>query len=236
MNRINLIQYLINKYSYSKYLEIGTQKGNSFFPIKCRYKIAVDPKFRIRRSRKLLWYIKNIYNLGNSYFEVTSDHFFLNEKDFLRNKGTLDIVLIDGLHTFEAALNDALNSLNNLSKNGIIIMHDCFPPHKSASVYATNANEAIKIAGGSSDWTGEWCGDTWKAIAYLKKQYPLDLEVHVLDFDYGLGIVKLKNTENIDLSLNRELMDEVDMLTYEDLINDPKKIIGLKNQEFYRNL
>lgn len=236
MNRIDLIQYFINKYSYTKYLEIGTQKGNSFFPLKCKYKVAVDPKFRIRKSKKIQWCFKNIYNLNNRYFEMTSDKFFLHEKDFLRKRGTFDIVLVDGLHTFEATLNDVMNSLRNLSLNGLIIMHDCFPPHQSASIPAVNANEAIKIARGLPDWTGEWCGDTWKAVAYLKKQYPEELEVDVLNFDYGLGVVRYKNKKTFDLSLNENLIKEIEKLSYEDLISDPEGIIGLKEREFYRNI
>lgn len=236
MDRVFLIQYLIDKHNYSKYLEIGTQKGISFFPIKCKKKIAVDPDFKIIFREKFEWYYRNISNLRNSYFEMTSDIFFLRKKSYLKNIGQLEIVLIDGLHTFKAALNDSINVLKYLNENGTIILHDCFPPHKAASIYANNADEAILKAEKMNGWNGEWCGDTWKAIAYLKKRYPVELKVFVLDCDYGLGVIQFKRNRNLDFILNKELFDEINELEYEDLINKPQEIIGLREQENYKSL
>lgn len=236
MDRIFLIQYLIDKHKYSKYLEIGTQNGISFFPIKCKKKIAVDPDFRILFREKIEWYFTNINNLRNRFFEMTSDNFFLNKKIYLKNIGHLDIILIDGLHTFQAALNDSLNSLKYLSKNGTIILHDCLPPHQAAAIYAINADEAILKGGNLSGWNGEWCGDTWKAIVYLKKRYPEELNVFVLDCDYGLGVIQFRKNQNLELRLNKALFDEINKLEYEDLINNPQQLIGLKEKENYKSL
>lgn len=52
VDRISLINYLINKYNFSTYLEIGVQKGKSFFPIKCKKKIGVDPYLKIDNKEK----------------------------------------------------------------------------------------------------------------------------------------------------------------------------------------
>lgn len=236
MDRIKLIQFLIDKYQFTSYLEIGTQKGISFFPIRCRKKIAVDPKFRIRRKTKLEWNFRNFYNLRNDFFEMTSDEFFQNKKSFLKKLNTIDIVLIDGLHTFRGTLNDALNSLKYLSTEGIIVLHDCFPPHTAAALYANDADEAIKKYSDHKEWTGEWCGDTWKAIAYLKRKYPEDLEISVLDLDYGLGILKIKKRSNLATEIDENLFLKIDQLEYKDLIESPESLINLRKANYYQQI
>ncbi len=59
MNRITLIQKIIDKGNFSTYLEIGSQSGKSFLPIKCKNKIAVDPVFDIPIEKKIKWFIKH---------------------------------------------------------------------------------------------------------------------------------------------------------------------------------
>ena len=48
--------------------------------------------------------------------KMTSDEFFYNNND------KFDIIFIDGLHQYEQVIKDVKNSLNCLTKNGII---DC---------------------------------------------------------------------------------------------------------------
>lgn len=236
IDRISLIQYLIKKYKFSKYLEIGTQKGESFFPVVCKKKVAVDPEFKIDFKNKIKWYLTNLSNFKNVYFQMTSDDFFQNHQSFLKNKGRLDIVLIDGLHTFSATLKDSLNCLDHLSRNGIIVLHDCYPPHKAASIYAENAEEAIKIGSAMEGWTGEWCGDSWKAIVYLREKYKECLEVFVLESDYGLGVIKVKKDIRFDLEIDEELFRRIDSLQYEDLSQNSSELIGLKPSSVYMEL
>lgn len=236
MDRIKVVQYLIDKYKFTKYLEIGTQRGYSFFPIRCKKKIAVDPCFIINSRVKRSWFFKNFYNLRNKYFEMTSDEFFLSQGFFLKKQGKLDIVLIDGLHTFKASLKDAINSLKNLRENGVIIIHDCYPPHKAAAIIAENEVDANALSKQVDGWTGEWCGDTWKTITYLRRNYKSELNVFVLDVDYGLGIIKFNSKREIDLNFNLELYNQVNKLSYEELIKNPKELIGLTNKENYKDI
>ncbi|NAS29819.1 class I SAM-dependent methyltransferase [Flavobacteriaceae bacterium R38] len=230
MNRIELIQKLIDKKKYKKYLEIGTYKGTSFFPIRCKYKVAVDPKFNIPLKRKLKWIWKNPYNALNSYFEETSDSFFDNRQSYLKNLKQLDIVFIDGLHTFKASLYDALNSLNYVQEDGIIVMHDCYPPTETAGVPAESLEDAAKM--NLKDWTGEWCGDVWKTIVYLKEKYPDDLEVYVIDTDYGLGVLKKKNNHKLDLQIDNDLYKKCDEIEYSDMKNNPSEVLSLRDIDF----
>ena len=100
--RWDLIEYLINKYGYSDYLEIGCDQDQLFSKIKIQNKVGVDPS-----------------NGGN--VRKTSDEFFKE------NKKKFDIVFIDGLHTYDQVKKDILNSVNCLKENGIVLVHDCMP-------------------------------------------------------------------------------------------------------------
>jgi hypothetical protein len=106
MNKINIINHLINKFGYQKYLEIGVMfKKNNFDQIKCDYKISVDPG-----------------NYDTYDYNMTSNDFFE------QNKEKFDIIFIDGLHLAEQVDKDIENSLNILNNNGIIVLHDTNPP------------------------------------------------------------------------------------------------------------
>ena len=100
--RWDLIDYLIKKYDYKDYLEIGCDRDQLFSRIKLENKIGVDP-----------------YSGGN--VRKTSDDFFLE------NNKTFDLVFIDGLHTYAQVKKDILNSIKFLNINGIILVHDCLP-------------------------------------------------------------------------------------------------------------
>jgi len=100
--RWDLIDYLIKKYNYKDYLEIGCDKDQLFSRVEIQNKMGVDP-----------------YSGGN--IRKTSDDFFLN------NNQTFDLVFIDGLHTYAQVKKDILNSIKFLNNKGIILVHDCLP-------------------------------------------------------------------------------------------------------------
>ena len=226
MNRISLIQSLIKERGYNVYLEIGTYKGVSFLPVKSKIKVAVDPKIKISYFTRIKRHFNKRRGEKIYYFEMTSDKFFQRKKRFLEQNGP-DIVLVDGLHTFEASLNDVLNSLKYLNDDGVIIMHDCYPPHKAAATPAESGTEARRI--GVEGWTGTWCGDVWKTIVYLRERYPDILDVHVLNTDFGLGmIIPKKNCKTLELQVNEALYNRINKLDYDNLVSDPTGVIGLR--------
>ncbi len=106
MNRTEIINTLIKKNNYKRYLEIGVntpaQPGYSHTSIQVETKHGVDPNV-------------------DTNFRMTSDDFFA------QNKERYDIVFVDGLHTFEQAYKDIINALTCLSENGTIVVHDCNP-------------------------------------------------------------------------------------------------------------
>ena len=227
MDRIQVLQNFIDKKNYSNYLEIGTFKGQSLLPLKCKRKIAVDPDFQISKRNRLKWCLKNPCNIFNRYFEMRSEDFFQKKANWLRKKGKRDLVFIDGLHTFKASLSDVLNSLGYLDSKGTIILHDCFPPNKAAATPAESIEDAnqMQIEG----WKKEWCGDVWKTIVYLKEQYNEELEVFVLNRDYGLGIIRPKLNGNFSVTINEELYKKIEALDYEHLKSNPDEILGIRD-------
>jgi hypothetical protein len=116
-------------------------------------------------------------------FIGTSDQYFESlDKDIM-----FDIIFIDGLHHSDQVIKDVENSLAHLSEGGTIVVHDCLPE--------TYFNQ-VRV-----DHGGEWTGDVWKAIVYLKGRRE-DLNIKVVDYDWGCGIIQRgsqKLIEELDL-------------------------------------
>ena len=230
MNRVRLINSIIQKGNFKRYLEIGTRSGTSLYAIGCKNKIAIDPNFIIPKTEKLK---RKIFDLKNGrkthYFEMTSDDFFERKKSFIKTFGNIDIALVDGMHTYHQALKDVLNILPFMNEKSVIVMHDCFPVSEPSST-AYNSEEFLAKEK-HPDWTGEWNGDTWKSILYLLKKYPMDLDVFVLDTDYGLGIVQKKHNLPLNVELDTDLFRQFIPYTYQDLKKNPEELIHLKPKD-----
>jgi len=229
MNRFKLLQDLINRHGYEMFLEIGTHKGKTFLPLKCKYKTAVDPSFRISIPFFLKQLFRNPTNFRNRYYSMTSDAFFAKKMGYLEKNGKPDLIFIDGLHTFEASLRDVLNSLKHLNLKGTIVLHDCFPPSKASATPAKSLKEAAKMD--IPDWTGAWCGDVWKTIVYLKELYKTELDVFVINTDLGLGVIRNKSLNPAELKIDKFFFNAIDSYDFDYLIRDPEETIGLKNPD-----
>jgi len=224
MNRIDVIQNIIDKIKANIYLEIGVRSGDAFLKIKAKNKYGVDPNFTITLWKKFRYYFKNPYNIFNKYFIIESDAFFDKEKSRLSKSG-IDVVFIDGLHTFHQSLRDVQNSLKYLNKNGIIVLHDCNPSSAAAALPAKSFEDIAKS--NPLGFTGVWNGDVWKTIVYLRAARE-DLNVFVLDCDFGLGIITKEQPE----SILKYSADEVHNLTYDDLSKNRKTMLNLKEAIF----
>lgn len=229
MNRIELAQAIIDKENFQNYLEIGSRSGLSFLPIRCNYKIAIDPKFVIAPKYKLKQYIKNPSNFRNKYFEGTSDVFFEKRVDLLQNR-KIDVALIDGLHNFETALNDALNCIKYLNAKGTIIMHDCLPCDAYSATPANSIDEVVQK--NYKDWNGQWCGDVWKTIVYLRRKFDQFLDVYVIDTDFGLGIIQMKQPiDKEQFKIDKTEYDAINDLLFEDMILQKEQYLGLISEQ-----
>ena len=223
MDRQQVIQTLMKEKKLNNYLEIGVFNGHIFFRVKSNFKVAVDPEFRFGALRKFVKSLLNPRNFRNKYFEKTSDAFFQEDAPSLLNNKKFDIALIDGMHEYEYALRDVENTLQYLSPNGIIVMHDCNPKTKLA---ASSFDEWKQ-----RQFAGTWNGDVWKVMLHMQSLRS-DVNAFVLDCDHGLGIItwgkpekKLKYTK-----------DQINSLTYEDFNKNRKDFINLKSPSYlYEN-
>jgi hypothetical protein len=134
--RGEIVQRVLDRLGGRVYLEIGVQSGVCFFKVRAKKKIAVDPRFLIGWKRKLKYILRNPCNLWNTYAEMTSDDFFATHGRFL-HKRPPDVVLIDGLHTYDQSLRDVVNALEYMPQRGVVLVHDCNPSNTAAAEPAT---------------------------------------------------------------------------------------------------
>jgi hypothetical protein len=229
MNRLDIIQIVINRLKAKTFLEIGIKKGKVFLKVKARKKMGIDPIIKINRKRKIVSYLINYNNIFNEYFQMTSDSFFALQPNPITKINGVDVVFIDGLHTYKQSLRDVQNCLSYLNRDGVIIMHDCNPLSEAE---AQPANSSIDAASANlPGWTGAWCGDVWKTVVYLRS-IRSDLQVFVLNCDHGVGIISWGKPENL-LNYSAE---EIDNLSYKDLDRDRKNLINLKEVDYLDKL
>jgi hypothetical protein len=165
---------------------------------------------------------------------MTSDRFF-NERATGIYRNGLDIVLVDGLHTYDQALRDVQNALKYLNENGLIVMHDCNPASSLSAYPVKKSMDELKVAKRKNpqlDWPGAWNGDVWKALWHLRCTHP-ELTIFTLKCDHGLGIVlkKAVNIEPIETDISDvEMILEAD---YQFLDAHRRRILNLKSPEYF---
>ena len=104
--RTEIINDLIRRYNYQRYLEIGVRDGRNFNKVEAAVKVGVDPDAA-----------------GKVDYPMTSDRFFAR----LPEDTTYDIIFLDGLHEERQVLRDIHNSLRHMAPGGTILVHDCNP-------------------------------------------------------------------------------------------------------------
>ena len=187
MNRHEIVNHIIKKEKYTRYLEIGVQKGHSFKKVLCDHKDGVDPNPKKIKVK----------------YQTTSDDFFRTISDTQQ----YDIIFIYGLHEKNQVLRDVDNSLKHLLEGGTIVMHDCSPP----SEYMASLKR---------------CGTVWEAVVELRQRENLD--VQVVDTDYGVGIVKLGEQKVLVLEKDTKI-------TYDFLESNRKEILNLISVKEFRD-
>lgn len=132
----------------------------------------------------------------------------------------MEIALIDGMHEYIYALRDVENTLNYLTKNGIIVLHDCNPQKKEDAV----SFEEWK----ARNFKGTWNGDVWRTILNLQSLRD-DLNVFTLDCDHGLGIITRGKAKN---KLNYSLQ-QIEQFSFEDFDANRESWINLKPADYF---
>jgi hypothetical protein len=217
-----IVQSVIDRIEGRTYLEIGVRRGASFAPIRAPRKIGVDPGLRVGWAERAGSFLSRRFSPGNGShrFALTSDTFFHRHASLFAG-APVDVALVDGLHTYEQSLRDVENCLAHLSPRGVIVMHDCNPTTEIMALPA--ASVEVVRSSAPKDWDGRWCGDVWKTIVHLRT-LRTDLQVFVLDCDYGVGIVR-RATPSSTLELSE---GQVAALTYGDLVARRRELLDLK--------
>ena len=143
----------------NRYLELGVRKGlcfNIIAPLSIEaYAVDVNNSYKfIKQNKNLIW------NQMKSF-------------DFLKNHNPdkkFDLVFIDADHSHKSSLNDFELVLPLVNENGIILLHDTYPPNKEFII-------------------PEYCSDTYKTAEYIKEKYT-QYDFVTLPFDYGISIFR----------------------------------------------
>jgi hypothetical protein len=172
--------WVIKEVSPKVFVELGTYAGNSYFtfcqsvtehglPTKC---YAVDTWQGDEHSGH---YSYDIFNQVNSYHQAHYAGFSnllrmtFDEAAAYFSDGSIDLLHIDGLHTYEAVAHDFKTWLPKLAQGAIVMFHD------------TNVRERNF--------------GVWQLWDELQARYPNHLEfIH----SHGLGVLQIKDSSNTD--------------------------------------
>lgn len=94
----------------------------------------------------------------------------------LEKRCVFDVVLIDGVHTFEHALNDLMCAISLLSERGVAIVDDVLPNSYDASL--PDFLEVARLRGAAPEagvhWfaDGSWMGDVYKIPFFISSFMP----------------------------------------------------------------
>ncbi len=145
------------------YLEIGVRDGRSL-ALSRADSVGIDPAFLIDAEiRTRCW-----------LHRTTSDEYFARPPAD-GEPARFDLVLIDGLHLFEYALRDFINSESRTEAWSVIVVDDVLP---------RNSREASR-----SDVSGAWTGDVFKVPLALAANRPDLIPIQVDTKPTGLLIV-----------------------------------------------
>jgi hypothetical protein len=201
--RVEVVAAELRARGQPRYLELGVGTGVVFLHVRAHRKVGVDPQGQVPRWK---WVLHPNTLIRGSFFRTTSDRFF----DALAPEMRFDVVFVDGDHSHPQSLRDVERALDHLAERGVVLVHDCNPPHAAAaSPDSADADD------------GPWCGEVYKTVVALRARN--GLSVRTLDTDFGIAVVR--RGEGAALELNA---DEVATLTYTDLERDRERLLGLE--------
>lgn len=148
MDYLEFLQALHRILTPRRYLEIGVRWGHSLGIARCP-SLGIDPDFRIDQELHTEVHL----------FRTTSDEYFTRPDPLAPMGGQpFDLAFIDGMHLFEFALRDFLNT-ERFSRPGSVIVFD--------DVLPRSVEEAARVR-----ITSAWTGDVYPIIPTLQRYRP----------------------------------------------------------------
>jgi hypothetical protein len=176
MKRYDIINKIISDNNFQRYLEIGVRHPEDCFnKINVKTKHSVDPGLEDELNDVDYPYTSDDFfvRLNNGYLDLDSDYKW-------------DVVFIDGLHISHQVEKDIFNSLNHLSENGFILLHDCNP-----FLYEYNHERVVE-----DYWGQGWNGTVWKVI-YKLLCFNKELKIYTINTDEGVSVIKRGNRDKL---------------------------------------
>jgi len=178
VTRTDLINFYIRERGYKSFLELGTLLGENHTQVVCEKKVGVD---------------SGDYPFKQTY-KMTTDEFFA------QNEETFDVIFIDACHEHSFVHRDICNALKCLNDGGVILCHDCSPPH--------------------AQYEGpEHCWTAWRA--FVQHRVVSSFLMFCYDSDYGVGIL-----DTTQLAPDEQHI-RLRPLTYDYLNQNRKLLLGL---------
>lgn len=228
----NYINLLAQKFSFSKYLEIGVRDGSTFCNVDTPHKTAVDPHFAFNTENHISDQI--------SYFSETSDEFFKNlpkrlmEKPFNLNNQEkdfkFDIIYIDGMHTFKQSYKDFRNVINYIHDNSIIIFDDTLPRDPYSAV--PNQAKSLFYRRMANIDDDPWHGDVYKTIFAIHDFHPEFCYATNISTGYPQTIV-WKNPTAQARRYRFNSMSDIMALSYFDMLDNASFLVPLQFNEIF---
>lgn len=230
-DKYDAVQAVVEDRKAKTFLDLHGEKYAKFLCVKAKKKISIYTRFieyQIPRWVKYKLFLSNLFcNFSNEVYTERADEFFEKRAHKVLPPSGLDVVLIDGDHSYAQTLRDVNHCLQYLNENGVIVMHDCSPASEISATPAKDIQSATEILKSLPEWKGEWSGETWRAILTLRATRK-DLHIFVLNCDCGLGIITKGTPENM-LEFSEE---EIMKLTYQDLDKDRARLLNLKDKSY----
>lgn len=188
-----------------KYLEIGLQNPKNCYDfIQAKYKTSVDPGTSL------------------ATYPITADEFFLylemGSTEFPKDH-KWDVIFIDGMHLADYCYKDIINSLNHISNNGVVVLHDCNP---ESWISATDNLEFVM-----NNYPMAWNGSVWKSFYFYRTQ--TKFLTYTVDTDHGTAVIDTKHLGN---PINHTNV----FFEYRNFLQNKKYDLGLIGVEEFTNM
>jgi len=146
------------------YLELGVRACNCFNVVAPFAKTAYAVEIKAVNK-------KYMRATNGIYYGRSTNQFFMEIPNDLK----FDLVFIDAQHKKDASLLDFANAFPHVSDNGIILLHDTYPPSK--------------------EFIDDHCNDCWETASEIRNTCKNDCEIVTLPFYYGITIVRKCNRQ-----------------------------------------